>query len=68
MGAPDSNHYEDVTEMLPDKLAALQLHESQTAHMEDLEGRVRAWMSATAIEAGFAPEALAESFRVINTA
>ena len=68
MVAPDSNHYEDVTEMLPDKLAALQLHESQTAHMEDLEGRVRAWMSATAIEAGFAPEALAESFRVINTA
>jgi LmbE family N-acetylglucosaminyl deacetylase len=68
MGAPDSNHYEDVTEMLPEKLAALQLHESQTAHMEDLEGRVRAWMSATAIEAGFAPEALAESFRVINTA
>ena len=68
MGAPDSNHYEDVTEMLPEKLAALQLHESQTAHMEDLEGRVRAWMSDTAIEAGFAPEALAESFRVINTA
>ena len=67
MGAPDSNHYEDVTETLPDKLAALQLHESQTAHMEDLEERIRTWMSATAIAAGFAPDALAESFRVINT-
>ena len=68
MGAPESNHHEDVTEMLPDKLAALQAHESQTAHMEDLEGRIRTWMSATAIEAGFAPDALAESFRVVNTA
>jgi LmbE family N-acetylglucosaminyl deacetylase len=68
MGAPESNHYEDVTEMLSDKLAALQAHESQTAHMEDLEGRIRTWMSAIAIEAGFAPDALAESFRVVNTA
>lgn len=68
MGAPESSHYEDVTEMLSDKLAALQLHESQTAHMEDLEGRIRTWMLATAIEGGFAPDALAESFRVINTA
>jgi len=68
MGAPEVNHYEDVTEMLSDKLAALQAHKSQTAHMEDLEGRIRTWMSATAIEAGFGPESLAESFRVVNTA
>ncbi len=68
MGAPEVNHYEDVTEMLSDKLTALQAHKSQTAHMEDLEGRIRTWMSATAIEAGFGPESLAESFRVVNTA
>jgi len=68
MGAPEVNHYEDVTDMLPHKLAALQAHESQTAHMEDLEQRIRGWMSATAIEAGFGSEALAESFRVVNTA
>ena len=68
MGAPEVNHYEDVTDMLPYKLAALQAHESQTGHMDDLEGRIRTWMSATAIDAGFGPEALAESFRVVNTA
>ncbi len=68
MGAPEVNHYEDVTDMLPHKLAALQAHESQTAHVEDLEGRIRTWMSATAIQAGFGPDALAESFRVVNTA
>jgi LmbE family N-acetylglucosaminyl deacetylase len=68
MGSPVVNHYEDVTEMLPHKLAALQAHESQTGHMEDLEGRIRMWMSATAIDAGFGSEALAESFRVVNTA
>ncbi len=68
MGAPEVNHYEDVTDFLPNKLTALQAHESQTAHMEDLEERVHTWMSATALKAGFAPEALAESFRVVNTA
>ncbi len=68
MGAPEVNHYQDVTDALPHKLAALQAHESQTAHMEDLEERIRGWMSATAIDAGFGSEALAESFRVVNTA
>ena len=67
MGAPVVNHYEDVTHLLPHKLAALEAHVSLTAHMEDLEGRVRTWMSATAIEAGFGPDALAEGFRVVNT-
>jgi LmbE family N-acetylglucosaminyl deacetylase len=68
MGAPVVNHYEDVTHLLPHKLKALEAHVSQTAHMEDLEGRIRTWMSATAIEAGFGPDALAEGFRVVNTA
>lgn len=67
MGAPEVNHYEDVTEMLPHKLAALRAHDSQTGHMEDLEGRIRMWMGATSIDAGFRPDALAESFRVVNT-
>jgi LmbE family N-acetylglucosaminyl deacetylase len=68
MGAPEVNHFEEVTEYFPHKLAALREHDSQTAHMEDLEGRVRGWMSATAIEAGFGEHALAEGFRVVNTA
>lgn len=68
MGAPEVNHYENVTQFFPHKLAALTAHESQTAHMEDLEGRVRQWMSATAAEAGLPEGQLAESFKVVNTA
>jgi hypothetical protein len=36
--------------------------------MEDLEGRVRNWMIATATDAGLPDGELAESFKVENTA
>jgi hypothetical protein len=68
MGSPEVNHYENVTQFLPHKLAALTAHESQTAHMEDLEGRIRHWMTATAADAGLPDGELAESFKVVNTA
>ena len=68
MGSPEVNHYENVTKFFPHKLEALQAHESQTAHMEDLEGRVRSWMIATAADAGLPDGELAESFKVVNTA
>ncbi len=68
MGAPEVNHYEDVTEFIEHKLDALVAHHSQTSHMEDLRGRVTTWMSASALEGGFGPEVYAESFRVVNTA
>lgn len=68
MGSPEVNHYENVTQFFPHKLEALQAHESQTAHMEDLEGRVRNWMIASAADAGLPDGELAESFKVVNTA
>lgn len=68
MGSPEVNHYEDVTKYFSHKLAALQEHDSQTAHMEDLEGRIRTWMTLTASEGGFSDGVLAESFKVVNTA
>ena len=68
MGAPEVNHYENVTDYFDHKVNALREHHSQTDHMEDLTGRVRTWMSATAIDAGFGPDELAESYRVVNTA
>ena len=57
----------DVTDVFDRKLAALRAHESQTAHMDDLEARMRWWGEANA-RAGSLPEGrLAEAFRVIDT-
>lgn len=62
MGAPEPNHFVDVTEQVDRKLEALRAHESQTAHMDDLDERIRGWM-AMAAEMGGLPEGrLAEAF------
>lgn len=58
----------DVTEHFPRKIAALRAHASQTAHMDDLEERVRAWMVATAKAAGLPEGRLAEGYVVVSTA
>lgn len=62
MGAPEPNHVVDVTDRVDSKLAALRAHESQTAHMDDLDERIRSWMSAAAERAGMATGRLAEAF------
>lgn len=62
MGAPDPDHVVDVTEHIDVKLAALRAHASQTSHMDDLEDRIRAWMSAAAERAGLPDGRLAEAF------
>jgi LmbE family N-acetylglucosaminyl deacetylase len=61
-------HYVDVTDAFDRKLAALQAHESQTAHMPDLEGLLRGWLSLNAQAAGFPEGRLAESFLIMSTA
>lgn len=62
MGGPDPNTFVDVTDHVDDKLAALRAHESQTAHMDDLDERIRGWMSAAAERAGLPTGRLAEAF------
>ena len=62
MGAPEPNHVVDVTDRVDSKLAALRAHESQTAHMDDLDERIRSWMSAAADRAGMPTGRLAEAF------
>lgn len=62
MGAPEPNHVVDVTEKVDLKLAALRAHESQTAHMDDLDDRIRSWMSAAAERAGLPDGRMAEAF------
>ena len=67
-GGGGANRYVDVTATFDRKLAALKAHVSQTAHMEDLEGMLRTWLSVNAVQAGYGEDRLAESFRVVNTA
>jgi len=62
MGAPQPNHFVDVTDQVELKLAALRAHESQTAHMDDLDERIRGWMTMAAELAGLAQGRLAEAF------
>jgi LmbE family N-acetylglucosaminyl deacetylase len=67
-GGPDPNHYVDVTETFPRKIAALRAHESQTGHMEDLAERLSTRLSGVARQAGLPEGRLAEGFRVLDTA
>jgi LmbE family N-acetylglucosaminyl deacetylase len=62
-----ANRYVDITDVFDRKVDALRAHESQTSHMDDLEGRLRMWASMNAQAAGFAEGRLAEAFRVIDT-
>lgn len=68
MGSPTRNHYVDVTDKLDIKITALQAHASQTAHMEDLAGRITGWLTMQAAEAGLPEGRLAEAFMVVDTA
>ena len=65
---PDPNHYVDVTETFPRKIAALRAHESQTGHMDDLTERIRTRLTLVAQQAGLPGGRLAEGFRVLDTA
>lgn len=64
MGHPTLNHYVDITTTFDRKVAALLAHESQTAHIDDLEGFVGGWGRRTAEAAGFPADHLAEAFFV----
>lgn len=62
MGAPETNHFVDVTDRADLKFAALRAHESQTSHMDDLDERIRGWMTMAAELAGLPSGRLAEAF------
>jgi LmbE family N-acetylglucosaminyl deacetylase len=65
MAHPDSPHVVDITDHFDRKVAALQAHASQTAHLGDgLEQMLRGWNEGNAVRAGLAPGRLAESFAV----
>jgi LmbE family N-acetylglucosaminyl deacetylase len=68
LASPTPNHWNDITENFPAKVAALRAHDSQTAHMDDLEDRVGGWMRMQAAEAGLPEGRLAEAFMIVSTA
>lgn len=61
------SHFVDVTNQLDRKVAALRAHESQTAHMDDLEEMLRDWMARNAADGSLPEGRLAEAFAVFPT-
>jgi LmbE family N-acetylglucosaminyl deacetylase len=62
MAHPSATHFVDITDTFPKKIAALRCHDSQVAHMEDLEGFVRGWGTQLGQRAGLPEGHLAEGF------
>ena len=62
-----AEYYVDVTEVFDRKITALTAHTSQTAHMTDLDERMRGWGAAQAAAAGLPAGRLAEGFVVLDT-
>jgi LmbE family N-acetylglucosaminyl deacetylase len=62
-----ADRYIDITDSFDRKIAALRAHTSQTAHMTNLEERMRAWGSLQAQAAGLAEGRLAEGYLVLDT-
>ncbi|MFM9099438.1 MAG: PIG-L deacetylase family protein [Actinomycetota bacterium] len=65
--SPTPNHFIDITDTFPKKIAALKAHVSQTAHNKELEEMVRSWGERNAEANGLPAGRVAEIFRVINT-
>jgi LmbE family N-acetylglucosaminyl deacetylase len=66
--SPSPDFYVDITDHFDAKLAALRAHVSQTAHMDDLEDRIRGWMGMWAQQGGLPEGRLAEAFTIVGTA
>lgn len=68
MSPNEVNHYVDITSTIDRKLAAIKSHISQTAHSEELDGRIREWGTRNAEAQGLPAGSYAETFRVVATA
>jgi LmbE family N-acetylglucosaminyl deacetylase len=60
------NHYVDVTETFPQKIAALKSHQSQVGERDGLEGFLRERLARVAEQGGLPEGHLAEAFQVID--
>jgi LmbE family N-acetylglucosaminyl deacetylase len=66
-GGPTPNHYVDITQTFPRKIAALRAHESQVGDREGLEDFLRGWLARAAAQGGLPQGRLAEAFQVLDT-
>ncbi len=66
-GYAEPDHYRDITQVLPRKVAALKAHVSQTSHM-DIESSLREWGQGMARQGGLPDGSVAEAFKVLDTA
>ncbi|MBN9098397.1 MULTISPECIES: PIG-L deacetylase family protein [unclassified Pseudonocardia] len=68
MAAPEerTDHVVDVTATMDRKIAALLAHTSQTAHMDDLEGRLRGMAGLVARRFDLPEGTLAEAFQIVS--
>ena len=66
MAAQQPNTWVDITDVFDRKVAALRAHDSQTAHMDDLEGMLREWGERQARMGGLPSGRLAEAFRRVT--
>ena len=64
----EPNRWIDITDSFDRKVEALRAHHSQTAEMDDLEGRLREWCTSSAEAGGMPAGRLAEAFRVVSAA
>lgn len=65
MGSPNPDHYVDITDTFPAKMAAIHAHASQLPAPEEIEGRVRQWLEMAAEQGGLPSGRLAEAFQVV---
>ena len=62
-----SDHWVDITDTFPKKMAALNAHVSQVAHNQELEQLIREWGERNAGVGGLPTGRLAEAFKIVNT-
>lgn len=67
VGHPDPDRFVDITDAFDRKIAALRRHQSQTAHMTELEGMLRGWSTSMASAGGLPEGRLAEAYSVFPT-
>jgi LmbE family N-acetylglucosaminyl deacetylase len=67
-GGSTPNHWVDITEAIDRKLAALQSHVSQVAHVEGFADFVRSRFARWGEQAGFGEGHYAEGFQIVPTA
>jgi LmbE family N-acetylglucosaminyl deacetylase len=66
-GSAAPNHFVDITETFPRKVAALRSHVSQISDPDGLEEMLRGWLSRSAEAAGLPAGRLAEAFQVLQS-